>query len=80
MSASEDETLIIDNMINMLDFYKSREMLKDIITETKLLHSPVFSKESNNQIYIKPENLQITGAFKIRGVFNKVSKLSLKER
>jgi threonine dehydratase len=41
-----------------------------------LIYSPEFSKESGNKVYIKPENLQITGAFKLRGASNKISKLS----
>jgi len=62
------------------DFLKSKERLKKVLKETKLIYSSVFSNESGNQVYIKPENLQTTGAFKIRGAYNKISKLSVKER
>ena len=56
------------------------ERLEGVIKKTPLIYSQVFSKESNNQIYIKPENLQLTGAFKIRGAFNKISTLTEEEK
>ena len=52
------------NIADSLDFNKAREGLKDIIAETKLVYSPVFSQESGNKVYIKPENLQ-PGSFKV---------------
>lgn len=63
-----------------LSFENARKGLEGIISETKLIHSPVFSNRSGNNIYIKPENLQVTGAFKIRGAYNMVSKLSDEEK
>lgn len=63
-----------------LKFAEAKNRLANILKETKLIYSAVFSDEYNNNVYIKPENLQITGAFKIRGAYNKISKLSLKER
>ncbi len=51
-------------------------VLKGITLPTHLIHSPVFSKESGNQVYLKPENLQLTGAFKLRGAYYKISRLS----
>ena len=44
------------------------------------MHSPVFSEESGNEIYLKPENLQKTGSFKIRGAYNKIAKLTEEEK
>ena len=44
------------------------------------MHSPVFSEESGNEIYLKPENLQKTGSFKIRGAYNKIAKLTEEKR
>ncbi len=55
---------------------KAHINLQGTIKDTKLIHSKVFSKESGNQVYIKPENLQITGSFKIRGAYNKIYNLS----
>ncbi|MBC7959637.1 MAG: pyridoxal-phosphate dependent enzyme, partial [Vallitaleaceae bacterium] len=56
------------------------ENLKGIIKETNLIHSKVFSKESGNEVYIKPENLQITGSFKIRGAYNKIHNLDTESK
>lgn len=69
----------VENMEKM-DFESARETLKDVIVETKLIPSKVFSEKRGNEVYIKPENLQNTGSFKIRGAFNKISKLSKEER
>lgn len=54
--------------------------LKGTIKNTDLIYSDFFSKEYGNNVYIKPENLQITGSFKIRGAFNKIANLSKEER
>ncbi len=58
---------------------KARENLKDIIKETPLIYSDFFSKEYKCNIYIKPENFQVTGSFKIRGAYNKVTNLTEEE-
>lgn len=63
-------------MLSLSQFEEARERLKDVIKETKLIYSPTFSEECGNEVYIKPENLQITGAFKIRGAYNRISLLS----
>lgn len=55
---------------------KARENLKGIIKETPLVYSDFFSKENGCNVYIKPENMQITGSFKIRGAYNKISNLT----
>lgn len=67
-------------MLDVLEIFQSKERLKSVLKETKLIYSEVFSNEFNNEVYIKPENLQTTGAFKIRGAYNKISKLSDEER
>ena len=64
----------------LYDFMEARERLNTVITKTKLIHSSVFSKETGNDVYIKPENLQRTGAFKIRGAYNKIAKLTEEEK
>lgn len=63
-----------------VDFEKAKENLEGIIKKTPLIHSEVFSDESGNIVYLKPENLQRTGAFKIRGAYNKISKLTDEEK
>jgi threonine dehydratase len=59
---------------------KARENIKDIVMKTPLLYSDVFSKESNNQVFMKCENLQLTGAYKLRGALNKISTLTDEEK
>jgi len=59
---------------------EARERLGTVIEKTKLIHSNIFSDESGNEVYIKPENLQRTGAFKIRGAYNKIAKLTEEEK
>ena len=49
------------------DFKAARKVLDGVITPTHLVHSPAFSEACGNQVYLKPENLQVTGAYKIRG-------------
>ena len=58
----------------------ARETIKDIINKTPILYSPIFSKINNCSVYLKCENLQITGAYKIRGALNKIRSLSDEEK
>ena len=58
---------------------EARENISNVITKTPLLYSNVFSKSSNNHVYMKCENLQLTGAYKIRGALNKIISLSQEE-
>ena len=66
--------------MKLQDFITAREHLQKVLLPTHLIYSPIFSEESGNQIYIKPENLQKTGAFKIRGAYNKINKLTEEEK
>lgn len=59
---------------------EARENIRNVITKTPLLYSNVFSKSSNNNVYMKCENLQLTGAYKIRGALNKIISLSDEEK
>jgi threonine ammonia-lyase len=67
-------------MHKLYEFMEARERLGTVIVKTKLIHSSVFSEETGNEVYIKPENLQRTGSFKIRGAYNKISKLTEEEK
>ncbi len=62
-------------MLTINDFKEAKKRVDEVIENTGLLYSEVFSSESKNNIYIKPENLQKTGAFKLRGAYNKIKKL-----
>lgn len=68
------------NGVSLKDIEEARDRLRGICLETKLIYSPIFSLESGNKVYIKPENLQVTGAFKIRGAYNKICSLTKGEK
>lgn len=58
------------------DVLAARERIASTCIHTNLIYSHQLSKECNNHVYLKPENLQVTGAFKIRGALNKLMKMS----
>ena len=62
-------------MLTLKEFKEARGVLSGVIRNTSLVYSPAFSKATGNQIYIKPENMQVTGAYKIRGAYYKISYL-----
>lgn len=66
--------------VSIRQFQEARARLRGIVNETRLIPSAPFSAESGNDICIKPENLQLTGSFKLRGAYNKISKLSPPEK
>ena len=61
-------------------FEDASKRVKEVTQETKLIYSPHFSKETGNDVYLKPENMQRTGAYKVRGAYYKISTLSDEER
>ena len=61
-------------MLKLEDFKAAKKRVDEVILPTHLIHSDAFSEECGNDVYIKPENLQKTGAFKIRGAYNKIMK------
>ena len=65
-------------MLNLDNFYKARYVLSKIIRRTDLVHAPKINPESD--VYLKPECLQKTGSFKIRGAYYKISQLSDEEK
>ncbi|NTV89097.1 MAG: pyridoxal-phosphate dependent enzyme, partial [Clostridiales bacterium] len=67
-------------MITIEKFKEAREVLSGIILDTKLVYSKYFSKATGNNVYLKPENMQITGAYKVRGAYYKVSTLSEEQK
>ncbi len=62
-------------MIALEKIEQARERIKGIIVDTPFSYAPHLSHESGAEVYLKKENLQITGAFKIRGAFNKIASL-----
>ncbi len=60
-------------MLDLKHFQEAKKRVDEVIIPTPLIYSEAFSKECKNQVYIKPENLQRTGAF--RGAYNKIVKM-----
>lgn len=65
-------------MLDIEDFYNARRILEPVLRKTELVHSRKIGTEGN--IWLKPECLQKTGSFKIRGAYYKISQLSEKEK
>ncbi len=65
-------------MLTLDNIYKASYVLKEVIRRTDLIAAPQINPESN--IYLKPENLQITGSFKVRGAYYKISQLTDEEK
>ena len=62
------------------DISLAQKTLEPILSKTELIESQFFSKEYGNRVFLKPENFQVTGSFKIRGAYYKISKLSDEEK
>ena len=67
-------------MLTLEQFKAARATLQGVIRTTSLIHSPALSKACGNQVYLKPENMQVTGAYKIRGAYYKISTLTPEEK
>ena len=67
-------------MLTLNEFKAARNVLSGVILNTNLIYSPALSKSTGNHVYIKPENMQVTGAYKIRGAYYKISTLSEEEK
>ena len=65
---------------SIADVYHAAKQLDGVVRKTRLIESPYFSDLCGNSVYLKPENLQNTGSFKLRGAYNKISQLSDEER
>ncbi len=61
-------------------FEEASEIVKQVTLETKLVYSEYFSAQTGNRVYFKPENMQYTGAYKVRGAYYKISTLSEEEK
>ena len=62
-------------MLTLQKFEKAANRLKKVAHKTPLAYAPVLSKKTGYQVYLKKENLQVTGSFKLRGAFNKIASL-----
>lgn len=67
-------------MLTLDKFEEATERVAKVTQPTKLVYSEYLSAQTSNKVYLKPENLQTTGAYKIRGAYYKISTLSNEER
>lgn len=67
-------------MLTLDKFEEASKIVKEVTTDTKLIYSDFLSEKTGNQVYLKPENMQFTGAYKVRGAYYKISTLSQEDR
>ena len=67
-------------MLELKSFEEASEAVSKVTQETKLIYSDFYSNLTGNKVYLKPENMQFTGAYKVRGAYYKISTLTDEER
>lgn len=67
-------------MLTLEKFEEASELVKRVTNPTKLMYSEYLSGQTGGKIYLKPENMQFTGAYKVRGAYYKISTLTDEER
>ncbi len=70
----------MSDMLTLEKFEEASEIVKKVTSETKLIYSEYLSGQTGNKVYLKPENMQLTGAYKLRGAYYKISTLTAAER
>ena len=70
----------MEKKLTLRKFEEASEIVKKVTINTNLIYSDYFSEQTGNHVYIKPENMQFTGAYKVRGAYYKISTLSEEER
>ena len=63
-------------MLTLDAFEEASQKVKEVTQETKLVESPYFSAQCGNRVWLKPENMQRTGAYKVRGAYYKISTMA----
>ncbi len=74
------EKIVAEEMLTLDKFEEASEVVKKVTLETKLVYSDYLSAQTGNKVYLKPENMQFTGAYKVRGAYYKLSTLTEEER
>ena len=67
-------------MLTLEKFEKASDIVKQVTNPTKLVYSDYLSAQTGGKVYLKPENMQYTGAYKVRGAYYKISTLTEEER
>ena len=63
-------------MLTLDKFEEASRVVQEVTQETKLVYSDYLSRQTENKVYLKPENMQFTGAYKVRGAYYKISTLT----
>ena len=67
-------------MLTLEKFENAYNTVQKVVLQTNLVASEFYSQQTGNKVYLKPENMQLTGAYKIRGAYYKISTLTDEER
>ncbi len=67
-------------MLELNKIYQAKQKIADFVSKTPFIHSSFLSELCKSEVYLKNENLQITGAYKIRGAYNKIANLDLEAK
>ena len=78
-AAEHVEGELMPEMLTLDAFEEASEKVREVTLKTELVESPYFSQMSGNRVFLKPENMQRTGAYKVRGAYYKISTLSEEE-
>ena len=70
----------MSDKLTLEKFEEASERVKEVTTDTGLVYSEYYSAQTGNKVYLKPENMQYTGAYKVRGAYYKISTLTEEER
>ena len=76
----EDRASKVDEVIELSEIVQARRLISDVVSKTPFVYAPLLSERVDANIFLKKENLQLTGAYKIRGAFNKIASLSEEEK
>ncbi len=69
-----------ETMLTLDKFEEASEVVRGVTADTSLIYSEYLSAQTGNRVYLKPENMQVTGAYKIRGAYYKISTMSPEQR
>ncbi len=79
-SGMENAAAAAEDPLTLEKFEQASEIVRRVTLDTSLKYSEYFSEQTGAKVYLKPENMQLTGAYKVRGAYYKISTLSEEER
>ena len=77
---TEQTETAVENVMTLKQYEAACEAVSRVTLDTKLVYSDYFSERTGGKVFLKPENMQRTGAYKVRGAYYKISTLSPEER